>query len=58
MKTQIKTETKIKSTYWQEHKIIEAEPEYFNRVILDQEQSKQKNIIKRYGTLENYYKNI
>lgn len=54
----IKQEIKQKATYWQTHKIIFADQEYNYKVITNPKQSKGKNIIQKYGSLENYYKNI
>lgn len=56
MKTQLKTE--IKNTYWQTHKIIFADPEPKEKIYTNPKQSKQKNIISKYGSLENFYRNI
>ena len=54
MKQQLKI--KLKNTYWQTHKIIEAEPDY-EKPYFNPKISKQKNILRKYGNLENFYKN-
>ena len=55
MKTQLKTE--IKNTYWQSHKIIFADPEPRYKTVINPAQSKQKNIISKYGNLQKFYEN-
>ena len=49
----------IRNTYWLTHKIImDVENLRTYYPIKDVNISKQKNLLRRYGTLENFYKNV
>ena len=49
----------IRNTYWLTHKIImDVENLRTYYPIKDVTVSKQKNLLRRYGTLENFYKNV
>ena len=49
----------IRNTYWLNHKIImDVENLRTYYPIKDVNISKQKNLLRRYGTLENFYKNV
>jgi hypothetical protein len=51
----------FKQTYWQTHKIIMqfGSKEHFGSIISDSKISKHKKmLLKEYGNLENFYRNI